>query len=320
MEELRPLTPPGDRQLAPDETDLGRLAGLLQAHAPFDGSHPLRRPGVSAVRASRVNAELFHGVYKPSLCIVAQGAKSLFLGRDVYEYDASRLLMCSVELPVASQVTQASPARPFLCLKLDLDPVRVSELAFRVFPHGLPPPRDQRGVAVGAASAGIVDAATRLVAQLADPREADLLAPLAVDEILTRLLLSPLGRRAAQIGQAGSNLQRVARAVDWVRDHFDQPIKVEALAELVHLGPSAFHQHFKAVTSLSPLQFQKELRLREARRLMLTSPMDATTASRQVGYVSASQFSREYGRLFGQAPSRDIARLREQGGPQPSLN
>lgn len=297
----------------PGETDLGRLAGLLHAYAPYDGSHELRLPDVYAVRASRMNAELFHSVYKPSLCIVAQGAKSVFLGSEVHEYEASRMLVCSVELPVASQVTLASPAKPFLCIKLNLDPHLVAELALKVYPHGLPPVRENRGVYVGQTNQGMVNAAIRLMELMADPGDAQLIAPLVKEELVIRLLRSPVGSRVAQIGHAESNVHRIAKAVDWVRGHFDQPMNIEHLAEMVHMSGSSFHQHFKAVTNMSPLQYQKALRLSEARRLMLTSTMDATTAGRHVGYVSASQFSREYGRRFGNAPSRDIARLREQG-------
>lgn len=301
---------------APSASALTRLAETLRPYTPYDGSHELRLPGVYAVRATRTTSELVHGVYKPSLCIVAQGAKSVFLGSDVFEYDASRMLIFSVELPVAAQVTKASFAEPFLCLKLDLDPQKIADLALRVYPHGLPPMRESRGVCVAAATAEIVTAATRLVELMTDGQDAALLAPLVIDEILIRLLRSPMGNRIAQIGHEESNIERIAKAVTWVRDHFDQPMTVESLATMVHMSPSAFHQHFKTVTSMSPLQFQKALRLREARRLMLASRMDASTASRHVGYQSASQFTREYGRLFGRAPSKDIAILRAEG-PQP---
>lgn len=318
-ENLAARPPSSGAVVEPAEADLLRLAESLRAYTPHDGSHELRLPGVYAVRASRANAELFHGVYKPSLCVVAQGAKAVLLGSEVYDYDASRILVCSVELPVASQVTQASYAEPFLSLKLNLDARKIAELALKVYPHGLPPVRENRGVYVGQVSAEIVSAATRLLELMAEPGDAELLAPLIVEEMLIRLLRSPVGSRVAQIGHAESNVQRVAKAVDWVREHFDEPMNVEVLAEMVHMSASSFHQHFKAVTSMSPLQFQKVLRLREARRLMLASRMDASTASRQVGYGSASQFTREYGRLFGNAPSRDIARLREQGPLPPSV-
>ena len=166
---------------------------------------------------------------------------------------------------------------------------------------------------VGQTTTAIVDAAARLVELMAQPADAELLAPLVVDEILIRLLRSSIGPRVAQIGQQESGVQRVAKAVSWVREHFAQPMAVEALADLAHMSVSSFHQHFKAVTSMSPLQYQKVLRLHEARRLMLSRMLDAGSAGRQVGYLSASQFSREYTRLFGSAPTRDVARLRQDG-------
>lgn len=304
---------PGPRSGPPDCAALLDFAALLRTYAPYDGVHALRVPNASAVRASRRNAELFHSVYQPSVCIVAQGTKSVFLGSDIYEYDATRLLVFSLELPMASQVTQASAAEPYLALKLNFDPAQVAALSARVYPHGRPPVRENRGVYVGNSTASLVETATRLLALLADEHDAALIGPLVVEELIIRLLRSGVGGRIAQIGHEESTVQRVARAVDWVRAHFDQPMDVPALAEMVHMSPSTFHGHFKAVTSLSPLQFQKALRLREARRLMLSGHLDAGAASRQVGYASASQFTREYGRLFGRAPTRDIAHLREHG-------
>lgn len=247
------------------------------------------------------------------LCIVAQGAKMVMLGREVFEYDTSRMLVFSIDLPVAGQVLRASQAEPYLCFRLDLDPYRIAELALRVFPNGVPRPENMRGLYVANASDEIVDAASRLLTLLSQPADADLLGPLVVDEILIRLLRSPVGSRVAQIGYADSAVQRVARAVAAIRSNFSQPLKVEALARLVHMSVSSFHQHFKAVTSMSPLHYQKVLRLEEARRLMLVQPLDAQGAAREVGYLSPSQFSREYARYFGSAPIRDIARLRQEG-------
>ncbi|HEX7807126.1 MAG TPA: AraC family transcriptional regulator, partial [Thermoanaerobaculia bacterium] len=219
----------------------------------------------------------------------------------------------SVDVPVAAQITRASHAEPYLNLKLDLDPQKVAELALKVYPHGLPQPRDSRALYVGQTDAHIIDAATRLLELMAQPVDAELLAPLVVDEILIRLLRSPMGSRVAQIGHAESSVQRIAKAVARLRADFDQPVNVEELARLVNMSVSSFHRQFKAVTSMSPLQYQKALRLQEARRLMLTATMDAGNASRRVGYASASQFSREYGRFFGTAPTKDINRLREEG-------
>jgi AraC-like DNA-binding protein len=221
------------------------------------------------------------------------------------------MLVFSVALPVAAQITQASHSEPYLALRLDFDPHKIAELVLRVFPHGLPPVQERKAAYVAPLDASIVDAATRLMECLAQPGDADLLAPLVVDEILIRLLRSSIGPRVAQMGFAESTVHRVAKAISWLRANFSQPVKVEELAELVHMSVSSFHEHFKSITSMSPLQYQKVLRLQEARRLMLSAMTDAAAASQRVGYLSASQFSREYSRFFGSAPTKDIARLRQ---------
>ncbi len=303
--------PQADTVVGASEPDVVKLAGLISAYAPHDGCFELRIPGVHAIRRSRMNTELLHAVAQPALCIVAQGAKSVMLGQEVYEYDASRMLVYSVDLPVAAQLTRASYSEPFLGFRLDLDPHKVAELVLKVYPHGLPRVHESRGVYVGQVNVSIIKAATRLLELMAEPGDAELLAPLVIDEILIRLLRSPIGVRVAQIGLAESNVNGIAKAVSWLRANFSEPMKVEELAELAHMSVSSFHQHFKSVTSMSPLQFQKVLRLQEARRLMLSTMMDASNASSHVGYVSASQFSREYSRFFGSAPTKDIARLRE---------
>ncbi|ODS52875.1 MAG: AraC family transcriptional regulator [Acidobacteria bacterium SCN 69-37] len=289
------------------------LAALLAAHAPHDGGFALRVPGVHAIRFSRPTTSPTRATLRPMLCIVAQGAKVVMLGRDVFEYDANRMLVFSIDLPVAGQVLRASPAEPYLCLRLDLDPYRIAALALRVFPEGVPAPTDMRGLYVASASDEIVDAASRLLALVSQPSDAELLAPLIIDEILIRLLRSPVGSRVAQIGYVDSGVQRIARAVSEIRANFSQPLRVKSLARLVNMSASSFYQHFKAVTSMSPLQYQKVLRLEEARRRMLVEPLDAQGAAREVGYASASQFSREYARYFGSTPARDVARLRDEG-------
>jgi len=287
------------------------LARLIAAYAPHDGSFELRVPGWHAIRLSSVNKECVHAVRLPSLCIAAQGAKTFIVGQDVYEYDATRMIVFSVALPVAAQVTQASHMEPYLALKLDLDPHKIAELVLKVFPHGLPPAQQRSAVYVTPLEECVINATTRLMECLAQPADAELLAPLVTDEILIRLLRSPIGVRVAQMGFAESSVQRVAKAISWLRENYSQPMKVEELAGLVHMSVSSFHDHFKCVTSMSPLHYQKVLRLQEARRLMLSTMMDASTASQRVGYLSASQFSREYSRFFGSAPTKDIARLRQ---------
>ena len=301
-----------DKVAGPNEPDTAKLTHCIAAYAPHDGSFELRIPGLHASRFSRINAECFHSIRLPSLCIVAQGAKTVIVGQEVYEYDAARMIVFSVALPVASQITQASHSEPYLALRLDLDPRKIADLVLKIYPHGLPPVQERRAVYVTPADVSVVNAATRLMECLSQPGDAELLAPLVVDEILIRLLRSPIGVRVAQMGFAESSVHRVAKAISWLRANFSQPMKVEDLAALVHMSVSSFHEHFKSVTSMSPLHYQKVLRLQEARRLMLSTMMDAGTASQRVGYLSASQFSREYSRFFGTAPTKDIARLRQE--------
>jgi len=293
--------------------DTATLARLIAAYAPHDGSFELSVPGLHASRMARVNSECFHTLRLPSLCIAAQGAKTVVLGQEVYEYDASRMIVFSVALPIASQITQASRSEPYLALRLDLEPQKIADLVLKVYPNGLPPmlEKDRRAVYVTPVELGVISAATRLMECLGQPGDAELLAPLIVDEILIRLLRSPIGVRVAQMGFAESSVERITRAIAWLRTNFSQPMKVEDLADLVHMSVSSFHEHFKSVTSMSPLHYQKVLRLQEARRLMLSSMLDAGMASQRVGYLSPSQFSREYSRFFGNAPTKDIARLRQ---------
>ena len=307
---IKPFPRPA-RADGPSRPALANLGRLISAYAPHDGSFEARVPGVHAIRVSRVNKECVHNVRLPSLCIAAQGVKTMIVGQDLYEYDATRMIVFSVALPVAGQVTQASPSQPYLALKLDLDPHKIAELVLKVFPHGLPPAQERTGVYVTPVDDSVVNAATRLMECLAQPGDAELLAPLVMDEILIRLLRSPIGVRVAQMGFAESSVQRIAKAISWLRANYSQPMKVEYLADLVHMSVSSFHEHFKSITSMSPLHYQKVLRLQEARRLMLSTMMDAGAASQRVGYLSASQFSREYSRFFGCAPTRDVARLRQ---------
>jgi AraC-like DNA-binding protein len=301
-----------DQAAGPNETGLNQLARRIAAYAPHDGTFDLSIPGLHVSRFSRVNAECVHALHLPALCVIVRGAKTVIVGQEVFQYDASRMLVFSVALPVAAQITQASYAEPYLAFRLDFDPHKIAELVLKVFPHGVPPVDERRAVYVAPLEAAIVNAATRLMECLAQPGDAELLAPLIKDEILIRLLRSHIGPRVAQMGFAESSVHRIAKAISWLRENFSQPMKVEELADLVHMSASSFHEHFKSVTSMSPLQYQKVLRLQEARRLMLSTMTDAGTASQRVGYLSASQFSREYCRFFGSAPTKDIAKLRQE--------
>jgi AraC-like DNA-binding protein len=304
----------GDISLAaPGTLALRRLAQLIARYAPQDGVFPLRLPGTYALRRARITSEPVHATLGPSLCIVAQGAKVMMLGGEVLEYDSARMLVFTVDLPVAGQLTRANRTEPFLGFRLNLSPARVAELAARVYPRGVPKPSDHRGLFVGHTTDGIIDAVARLLDLMVRAEDADLLGPLVVDEILIRLLQTSIGPRVAQIGEPKSGVHRVAQAVTWIREHFAQPITVEEMAAAANMSASSFHERFKAVTTMSPLQYQKALRLHEARRLMLFQQMDASEACHRAGYLSASQFSREYARFFGSAPTKDIAKLRAEG-------
>ncbi len=287
---------------------LARLAGLLMAGAPQDGSFATCIPGVHAIRTSSVTYELVHGLHRPALCIVAQGSKMVMLGNETYHYDPSRMLIFSLDLPIAAMIQEASVEEPYLSFRMDFDLDRLAELILKVYPDGVPLLRDSRAVYVAQASDAIVDAAARLMALAQQPEEAALLAPLVQDEIVLRLLRSPFGNRLAQLGRVEPN--RIGRVIAWIRAHFDQAIRIGDMAELAHMSTSSLHEHFKALTSMSPLQFQKTLRLQEARRLMLSTGMDVGLACQRVGYVSPSQFSREYTRHFGNTPTGDMLRLR----------
>ena len=229
--------------------DVAKLARLIGTYAPHDGRFTLRIPGVHAIRASRPHTELVHTLWQPGLCIVAQGAKRVMLGQHVYEYDESRMLVAAVEVPVAARVTRASRAEPYLCLRLDFDPQRITELVWKVYPHGLPRAHEIRAVYVGQTNAQIVNAATRLVELMAQPGEAELLAPLVIDEILIRLLRSPGGARVAQLGLAESRVHKVAKALSWLRANFAEPMTSRSAGQVgaherVRISPAFQGRHF----------------------------------------------------------------------------
>jgi len=252
------------------------------------------------------------GMYEPSICLIAQGAKRVLLGDDVYVYDAKNFLITSVDLPTVWQIIKASPEKPCMGLVLKLDLREISQLM--VDSH-LPSPRTQqssRGMATGEVTLPLVSAFQRLIDLLDEPKDIPILAPIIQREILYRLLVSDQGPRLRQMASAGSQSQQIARAIGWLKDNFNRRLRIDDLASQVNMSPSTFHQHFRTLTAMSPLQYQKWLRLNEARRLMLTENSDAATAAFNVGYESPSQFSREYARLFGAPPLRDITNLRQQ--------
>lgn len=244
----------------------------------------------------------------PSLCLVGQGRKRLFLGEQTYDYDTHRFLITSVELPVVTQIIEASGDQPYLGLTLELDLPLLAQL---VLSQSSPakPSRERLGVAVSDLSGDLLGAFQRLIDLLAHPQDIPALASLIKQEILYRLLQGDQGQRLRQIAMAGNHGYQISRAIDWLKHNFNKPVKVEELAGKAGLSLSAFHSHFRAVTTMSPLQYQKRMRLNEARRLMLTEHVDASRAAFEVGYESPSQFSREYSRQFGAPPRRDILQL-----------
>jgi AraC-like DNA-binding protein len=238
----------------------------------------------------------------------------VMLADEVYVYGPEQFLVVSVDLPVMGQVVNASPAEPYVCLKFNLDPGQLSALMMEL---GRGEPRNQRAerlslaLSITPVDPPLLDALIRLTRLLETPNDIPILAPLVEREILYRLLFSEYGDRLRQIATSDHRLVAVNRAITWLRQNYAAPFRIETVAREARLSPSALHHSFKSVTAMSPLQYQKQLRLQEARRLMLGQAMDAATASHQVGYESPSQFSREYSRLFGAPPSRDIARLKE---------
>ena len=267
-------------------------------------------PGLSLFRREEPTPSI-SGMYEPSICVIAQGAKRVLLGDDTYVYDAHHFLITSVHLPTVVQIIKANREKPCLGLRLNLDRHEMSQLM--VDSH-LPPPRAQqssRGMATGEVTLPLLSAFQRLIDLLAEPEDIPILAPTIQREIIYRLLGGDQGARLRQIASAGSQSHQIAQAIDWLKNHYTQPLHIDDLAAQFHMSPSTFHQHFRALTAMSPLQYQKWLRLNEARRLMLTERLDATTAALQVGYASPSQFSREYRRVFGAPPLRDITSLRQ---------
>src|SRR5208282_2427754 len=250
-------------------------------------------------------------MYEPRICLIAQGAKRVLLGDDTYVYGERHFLITSVNLPTVVQITKASREKPCLGLILKLDQREISQL---MVDSNLPLPRLQqssRGMATGEVTLPLLAAFQRLIDLLAEPKDIPILAPIIQREIFYRLLVSDQGARLRQIASAGSQSQQIARAIDWLKDNFTRPLRIDDLATQVNMSTSTFHHHFRTLTAMSPLQYQKWLRLNEARRLMLIENQDAATVAFQVGYESPSQFSREYGRLFGAPPLRDITSLRQ---------
>ncbi len=249
--------------------------------------------------------------HNPSICLIAQGKKQVLLGGESFVYDSNHFLISSVNLPITANILEASKEEPYLGLIMELDLQEISQLIvdceFRVEQKK----EAQKGIAVGTLSDSLLDAFIRLISLLDEPNSIKILAPLIKKEIFYRLLMSEQGLRLNQTVTSGSHSHQISKAIDWLKNNFVKPLSVGDLASYSGMSKSAFYTHFRSMTSMTPLQFQKKLRLSEARRLMLTENLDAMSTTFKVGYESPSQFSREYSRLFGAPPSKDIKALRE---------
>lgn len=285
------------------------LAALIERFAVAEGTNPTAVPGLAVFRSTRVGEPL-HGAYEPAFCLIAQGSKRVMLGDELFVYDSSSHLVVSQNLPVTGQVIDATPEAPYLALRLDIDPAAIATMMLEA-DHLKPPKAAARGIFTGETSIELLDAVVRLIRLLDTREDVPALAPLVIREIYYRLLKAENGWRLGQLAVAGSHSQRICRAIAWLREHSTAPLKLEDMARAAHMSVSSLHHHFKAVTAMSPLQYQKQLRLQEARRLLFSDVVDAAEAGYKVGYESPSQFSREYSRMFGAPPARDVRRFRQ---------
>ncbi len=281
-----------------------RIAQALPADGwldPFSGFRLAR---------SSQPTEPTRAIYQPALCFVAQGCKQALLGEEVFQYDPGTYLIFTVDLPLTFQVKKASKELPYLGLRLNLDPALVASVMMESGVEAKKADATMKAVAVGTTNADLLDAILRLVRLIDTPGADKVLAPLIIREIVFRLLMEGEGARLSHLLAAGADTRRIAQAIGYLREHFDQPLRIDDIAHEFGMSVSSFHHHFKSVTAMSPLQFQKHLRLQEARRLMLGEDMDAASAGFRVGYEDPAYFSRDYKKLFGAPPQRDIAKLR----------
>ena len=285
------------------------LAKILNRYAETDGVHATAIPSLFFMRDSNAFV-LRHGVYKPSFCIVVQGAKEVRLGQERFEYNPADYLIASVNLPVIAQVTEASSDVPYLGFKLEFTANQILEILHHSETRVGPKENARRGMFVSQMELSLLDAVIRLSRLLDNPKDIPILAPLFIKEILYKVMQGQHGGRLEQIAIEGSYSHQIKDVIEHITNNYDKSFRIEELAEKVNMSVSSLHRHFKEVTAMSPIQFQKELRLQEARRLLLTESSDATDVAFKVGYESPSQFSREYSRMFGFPPRQDIKRLK----------
>jgi AraC-like DNA-binding protein len=281
------------------------LARKIAAHIHADGKEATSVPGLSLYRKS-APSECTSAAYMPELIVFVQGEKRINVGGTTLVCDETTFLLTSIDMPVISQVTKASAEEPILALMIKLEMPTVREILSQEEFHGAEAVSGTRGMAVGKSSAELLDACSRLLDLLDAPQDNPFLSNLIQREIIYRLLRSPVGKHLRAIATLGEQSNRTARAVEWLRENYAKPLRIETLASVAQMGVSTFHHHFRSLTAMSPLQYQKQLRLHTARVRMFMDGLDAASAAFEVGYESPSQFSREYSRFFGQPPMRDI--------------
>jgi len=307
------------KQMGPPASDAAARSALAQVIGRFaqtDGDHLTAIPRLTLHRR-KAPTEPLHCIYNLGLGVVAQGGKQVLLGGESIDYGPGQSMLTTIDLPVVSHVTRASAAEPFLGMMLTLDVRSILQLASEMDEVRPRRAAANRSISFEALDAALLDALFRLVKLLDEPALVPRLAPLIQQEITIRLLTGQHGPQLRRLATAGSPSQMIARVVAWLKQNFVHPLHGTDLADRAHMSPSTFRQHFRALTGVSPLQYQKQLRLQEARQLMLNENLDAGSAAVRVGYESASQFSREYSRLFGAPPQRDIARMRHGSGAAP---
>ena len=288
---------------------LGAMSALMTRFATGDGTWATAIPRLSFIRYSTPHQPM-PAHYPPCFCLITQGSKSIAFGDDRLVYDAARFVVAAVDLPVTGVVLEATPKKPYLCVMLEIDTQELASLLIDLETPARADAAPRRGLFLGEATAPFVDAVWRLMRLLDTPGDIRALAPLAEREVLYRLLQSNADGRLRDVVAGNGPARRIAQSIAWLRSHYDAPLRVERLAEAAHMSPSSFHAHFRRVTAMSPLQYQKLLRLQEARRLLMADAVDAATVGHRVGYQSPSQFSREYRRAFGTSPGADYRQLR----------
>lgn len=285
------------------------LAKLIERYSGRDGVHATAIPSLFFTRRSKVTGSNF-AVYNPSFCIVVQGVKEVLLGQERFIYGPTDYLVASVDLPVTGQVMEASSQVPYLSLKLEFTPGQILEILSDSEVRIDPKENAKRGMFVSRMELSLLDAVIRLARLLDNPKDIPVLAPLITKEILYRVLQEQHGVTLEQIAIEGSSTKRIRDVIEHIMNNYDTSFRIEELSEIANMSVSSLHRHFKEVTAMSPIQFQKQLRLQEARRLLLSESTDAADVAFRVGYESPSQFSREYSRMFGFSPIQDIKRLR----------